>query len=87
MCKNAIKFVLDIIFDQFIFYINIYLSIDTQPSLNWTCKKSAKEGFFMMRLLCQRLYKTAFHIWRETYWSQFTFTLEENKTNAGTLND
>ena len=77
MCKNAIKFVLDISLINSFLYINIYLSIDTQPSLSWTCKKSAKEGVLMMRLICQRLYKTTSHIWRETHWSQFTFTLEE----------
>ena len=80
MCKNAIQFVLDISLINSFFYINIYLSIDTQPSLSLTCKKSAKEGFLMMRLICQRLYKATSHILRETYWSQF-------KTNAGTLND
>ena len=80
MCKNAIKFVLEISLINSFFYINIYLSIDLQQSLSWTCKKSAKEGFLMMRLICQRLYKATSHIWRETYWSQvtqFTFTLEE----------
>ena len=80
MCKNAIQFVLDISLINSFFYTNIYLSIDTQPSLSWTCKKSAKEGFLMMRLICQRLYKATSHVLRETYWSQLTqltFTLEE----------
>ena len=80
MCKNAIQFVLDISLINSFFYTNIYFSIDTQPSLSWTCKKSAKEGFLMMRLICQRLYKATSHVLRETYWSQLTqltFTLEE----------
>ena len=65
MCKNENKFVLDISLINSFFYINIYLSIDTQPSLSLTCKKSAKEGFLMMRPICQRLYKATFHILRE----------------------
>ena len=56
MCKNAIQFVSDISLISSFFYISIYLSIATQPSLCWTCEKSAKEGFLMMRLICQRLY-------------------------------
>ena len=39
-----------------------------------------------MRLICQRLYNTTTHIWRENYWTQFTeftFVLQE-KINAST---
>ena len=37
MCKNATQFVLDISMISSFFSLNIYLSIDTQPRLSWTC--------------------------------------------------
>ena len=71
-------------------YINIYLSIATQPSLCLTCLISAKPGFLMMRPICQRLFNATIIFGVKTAGPNLHSILlfyKNNKINAGTLND